>query len=63
MLMTTGEAIGVAGVDRALTISEGELRSEIVSVPSPVIALTPQPPAISSISRPSRQPSPSTSRS
>lgn len=63
VLMTTGEAIGVAGVDRALTISEGELRAEVASVPSPVISLTPQSPAISSISRLSRQTSPSTSRS
>jgi putative ABC transport system ATP-binding protein len=39
ILMTTGEAIGVSGVDRALTISEGELRTEVVSEPAPVIPL------------------------
>jgi ABC-type ATPase involved in cell division len=39
VLMTTGEAIGVSGVDRALTISEGELRAEVSSQPSPVIPL------------------------
>lgn len=39
VLMTTGEAIGVSGVDRALTISEGRLRAEVVAEPSPVIPL------------------------
>jgi ABC-type ATPase involved in cell division len=39
VLMTTGEAIGVSGVDRALAISEGALRTEVVADPAPVIPL------------------------
>ena len=39
VLMTTGEAIGVSGVDRALTISEGRLGAEVVAEPSQVIPL------------------------
>jgi len=39
VLMTTGEAIGVSGVDRALAIDAGALRTEVVSAPAPVIPL------------------------
>lgn len=39
VLMTTGEAAGVAGVDRALTIGDGRLRSEVVAALAPVIPL------------------------
>lgn len=39
VLMTTGEALGVAGVDRAIAISDGELRSEVVPAPAPVVPL------------------------
>ena len=39
ILMTTGEALGVAGVDRALTISDGELRTEVVPAQAPVLPL------------------------
>jgi len=40
VLMTTGEAMGVSGVDRALTISGGSLRAEACSEPpANVIAL------------------------
>jgi len=39
VLMTTGEAMGVSGVDRALTISGGVLRAEANPEPANVIAL------------------------
>ncbi|HYV14756.1 MAG TPA: ATP-binding cassette domain-containing protein [Conexibacter sp.] len=39
VLMTTGEALGVAGVDRALAISDGELRTEVVPAQAPVVPL------------------------
>lgn len=39
VLMTTGEAMGVSGVDRALTISGGVLRSEAAVEPANVVAL------------------------
>lgn len=39
VLMTTGEAMGVSGVDRALTISGGVLRSEASPEPANVVAL------------------------
>jgi ABC-type lipoprotein export system ATPase subunit len=39
VLMTTGEAMGVSGVDRALTISGGVLRAEASSEPANVVAL------------------------
>lgn len=39
VLMTTGEAIGVAGVDRALTISDGTLRTEVAQKLAPVVPL------------------------
>ena len=38
VLMTTGEAMGVSGVDRALTISGGVLRSEAVGEPAADVA-------------------------
>jgi len=39
VLMTTGEAMGVSGVDRALTISGGVLRAEASHAPANVVAL------------------------
>jgi ABC-type lipoprotein export system ATPase subunit len=39
VLMTTGEAMGVSGVDRALTISGGIVRSESSAGPANVVAL------------------------
>lgn len=39
VLMTTGEAMGVSGVDRALTISGGVLRAEACAEPANVVAL------------------------
>ena len=39
VLMTTGEAMGVSGVDRALTISGGVLRAEASAAPANVVAL------------------------
>ncbi len=39
VLMTTGEAMGVSGVDRALTIGDGELRTEIVPAMAQVVPL------------------------
>lgn len=39
VLMTTGEAMGVSGVDRALTISGGVLRSEAAAETANVVAL------------------------
>lgn len=39
VLTTTGEAIGVAGVDRVLTISEGRVRAAVERQPAPVIPL------------------------
>lgn len=39
ILTTTGDAIGVAGVDRALTISDGRLRADVTAEPAPVIPL------------------------
>jgi ABC-type lipoprotein export system ATPase subunit len=39
VLMTTGEAMGVSGVDRALTISGGVLRAEASTEPANVVAL------------------------
>jgi ABC-type lipoprotein export system ATPase subunit len=39
VLMTTGEAMGVSGVDRALTISGGILRAEASADPANVVAL------------------------
>lgn len=39
VLMTTGEAMGVSGVDRALTISGGVLRAEASGEPANVVAL------------------------
>jgi len=39
VLMTTGEAMGVSGVDRALTISGGVLRAEASAEPANVVAL------------------------
>jgi ABC-type lipoprotein export system ATPase subunit len=39
VLMTTGEAMGVSGVDRALTISGGILRAEASTDPANVVAL------------------------
>jgi putative ABC transport system ATP-binding protein len=39
VLMTTGEAMGVSGVDRALTISGGVLRAEASHEPANVVAL------------------------
>lgn len=39
VLATTGEAIGVAGVDRALSISDGRLRAAVTAAPAPVIPL------------------------
>ncbi|HEX7290627.1 MAG TPA: ATP-binding cassette domain-containing protein [Conexibacter sp.] len=39
VLMTTGEAMGVSGVDRALTISGGVLRAEVSSEPAKVVSL------------------------
>jgi len=39
VLMTTGEAMGVSGVDRALTISGGVLRAEASAEPAPVLSL------------------------
>ena len=39
VLMTTGEALGVAGVDRALAISDGELRTEVVPAQAQVVPL------------------------
>lgn len=39
VLMTTGEAMGVSGVDRALTISGGVLRSEASAEAGNVVAL------------------------
>jgi putative ABC transport system ATP-binding protein len=39
VLMTTGEAMGVSGVDRALTISGGVLRAEASSEPANVVSL------------------------
>ncbi len=39
VLMTTGEAMGVSGVDRALTISGGVLRAEAAAVGGEVVAL------------------------
>jgi putative ABC transport system ATP-binding protein len=39
VLMTTGEAIGVAGVDRALTISDGALRAQVAQPLAPVVPL------------------------
>lgn len=40
VLMTTGEAMGVSGVDRALTISGGVLRAEASAEPANVVALS-----------------------
>jgi ABC-type lipoprotein export system ATPase subunit len=39
VLMTTGEAMGVSGVDRALTISGGVLRAEASAEPANVVPL------------------------
>lgn len=39
VLMTTGEAMGVSGVDRALTISGGVLRTETSHEPANVVTL------------------------
>lgn len=39
VLMTTGEAIGVAGVDRVLTIAGGRLRADVQKRPAEVIPL------------------------
>jgi len=39
VLMTTGEAMGVSGVDRALTISGGVLRAEASAEPANVVEL------------------------
>jgi ABC-type lipoprotein export system ATPase subunit len=39
VLMTTGEAMGVSGVDRALTISGGVLRTEASAEPANVVPL------------------------
>jgi ABC-type lipoprotein export system ATPase subunit len=39
VLMTTAEAIGVAGVDRVLTIADGRVRTGIVREPATVIPL------------------------
>lgn len=39
VLMTTGEAMGVSGVDRALTISGGVLRAEASAAPANVVPL------------------------
>ncbi len=37
VLMTTAEAIGVAGVDRVLTIADGRLRADVAKQPGTVI--------------------------
>jgi putative ABC transport system ATP-binding protein len=39
VLMTTGEALGVSGADRAFAIGDGELRSEVVPALAPVVSL------------------------
>lgn len=39
VLTTTGEAVGVAGVDRLLTIAEGKVRADIARARATVIAL------------------------
>jgi ABC-type sugar transport system ATPase subunit len=39
VLMTAGEALGLSGVDRALTISGGRLRADVVSAPAQVLRL------------------------
>ncbi len=39
VLMTTAEAIGVAGVDRVLTIADGRVRTGVVRAPGAVIPL------------------------
>lgn len=39
VLMTTGEAMGVSGADRALAIGDGELRAEVVPALAPVSVL------------------------
>ncbi|MGB2712253.1 MAG: ATP-binding cassette domain-containing protein [Conexibacter sp.] len=39
VLMTTGEALGVAGADRVLTIGNGVLRTEVVPAAAPVVRL------------------------
>lgn len=39
VLMTTGEALGVAGVDRALTIAGGVLRAEMTAPRAKVVGL------------------------
>jgi ABC-type lipoprotein export system ATPase subunit len=40
VLMTTGEAMGVSGVDRALTISGGVVRAEASNEPANVVSLS-----------------------
>lgn len=39
VLMTAGDAIGLSGVDRAITISDGRLRSNVVAPTASVVAL------------------------
>lgn len=39
VLMTTGEALGVAGADRAITIAEGRLRTDIVAEHAQVVPI------------------------
>lgn len=39
VLTTTGEAIGVAGVDRVLTIADGKVRADVARQPATVIPL------------------------
>ena len=39
VLTTTGEAVGVAGVDRVLTIADGKVRADVARTPATVIPL------------------------
>jgi ABC-type lipoprotein export system ATPase subunit len=39
VLTTTGEAVGVAGVDRVLTIADGKVRADVAREPATVIPL------------------------
>jgi ABC-type lipoprotein export system ATPase subunit len=39
VLMTTAEAIGVAGVDRVLTIADGRVRTDVAKAPATVLPL------------------------
>lgn len=39
VLMTTGEAVGVAGADRALTLADGKVRAHVAAASARVVAL------------------------